>query len=153
MGAGQTVRVGTVTAVYPARHTVRVTFEDTGQNSDELPVRVASSQGAQFYCLPEVGAQVECVMRDNGQENGFVCGDAYSETMPPPFADANIIGFRCGGCQATFDKASGTFTIVGNIQITGTVTVNGDVIASGISLVTHTHGGVVPGGGSTGGPQ
>lgn len=153
MGMGQTVRVGTVTAVYPKRHTVRVMFEDTGQNSDELPIRVASSQGVQFYCLPEVGAQVECVMRDNGQETGFVCGDVYSLAAPPPFADANIIGFKCGGCAATFNKASGMFTIVGDIQITGNVVVNGDVKASGISLVTHTHGGVKAGGDSTGGPQ
>lgn len=153
MGAGQTVRVGKVTAVYPARHTVRVTFEDTDQNSAELPVLISSSQGAQFYCLPEVGAQVACVMRDNGQETGFVCGDAYSETAPPPFANANVIGFRCGGCQATFDKSKGSFTFVGNFIIEGNVDVNGDVVANGISLTKHVHGGVESGGGSTGGPR
>lgn len=35
----------------------------------------------------------------------------------------------------------------------GDVHVTGDVIADGISLKTHTHGGVQPGGGSTGVPQ
>lgn len=47
-----------------------------------------------------------------------------------------------------------TINIVSNngINITGTVTVNGDVIANGISLTTHRHGGVQTGGGTTGIP-
>ncbi|MEJ1378180.1 MAG: phage baseplate assembly protein V [Candidatus Sedimenticola sp. (ex Thyasira tokunagai)] len=39
------------------------------------------------------------------------------------------------------------------MHITGDVTVTGDVIASDISLVNHTHGGIEPGGGSTGTPN
>lgn len=38
-------------------------------------------------------------------------------------------------------------------QITGDVTVTGDVTAGGTSLRQHTHDGVTPGDGSTGGPQ
>lgn len=153
MGAGQSVRIGKVTAVYPKRHSVRVLFDDTGQTSDELPVLVSSSAGVKFYCLPEVGAQVGCVMRDNGQESGFVLGDAYSLAMPPPFSEADVIGFRCGEAMATFDKRTKTFTIVGDIHIQGDVKIDGDVTASGISLVQHTHSGVESGGSSTGGPQ
>ena len=41
----------------------------------------------------------------------------------------------------------------GDVDITGTVTVSDDVIASGISLTGHTHSGVQSGGSSTGGPQ
>jgi phage baseplate assembly protein gpV len=36
----------------------------------------------------------------------------------------------------------------GTVNVTG-----GDVVADGISLKTHTHGGVQPGSGSTGAPQ
>jgi hypothetical protein len=56
------------------------------------------------------------------------------------------------------DQASGTVvTVTGSgvtIQLTGgNVTVTGgDVIADGVSLKTHTHGGVEPGGGTSGPP-
>ena len=52
-----------------------------------------------------------------------------------------------------------TVNITGNVNITGKVTTSstisaaGDVSAGGISLQGHTHGGVEPGGGSTGTPQ
>lgn len=40
-----------------------------------------------------------------------------------------------------------------NISVLGNVIVTGDVVASGISLINHVHGGVAPGGGTTGAPQ
>lgn len=43
--------------------------------------------------------------------------------------------------------------IVGKIDVEGNIDVTDDVQASGISLNSHTHGGVETGGGSTGGPQ
>lgn len=48
---------------------------------------------------------------------------------------------------------SGTMTLVGDISQTGGQTVSGNVTASGISLNSHTHGGVEAGGDSTSGPQ
>lgn len=47
----------------------------------------------------------------------------------------------------------GDYTQTGNQTVTGTVTVSEDVLAAGISLVKHTHGGVMPGGSQTGTPQ
>ncbi|NMZ97475.1 phage baseplate assembly protein V [Pseudomonas lundensis] len=47
----------------------------------------------------------------------------------------------------------GDYTQTGNQIITGTVTVSDDVVAAGISLVKHNHGGVLPGGSQTGVPQ
>lgn len=38
-------------------------------------------------------------------------------------------------------------------NFSGTITGAGDVVASGISLTSHVHGGVTPGGGSTSGPE
>lgn len=49
-----------------------------------------------------------------------------------------------GGSGATFAGAVG--------QTGGGFTTTGDVVASGKSLASHTHGGVQPGSGSTGGP-
>ncbi len=40
-----------------------------------------------------------------------------------------------------------------NITAPGNVIVNGDVIADGISLKTHVHGGIIPGPADTGGPK
>ena len=47
----------------------------------------------------------------------------------------------------------GDYTQEGNQQITGMVTVSDDVVAAGISLVSHTHGGVQFGNSQTGSPQ
>ena len=47
----------------------------------------------------------------------------------------------------------GDYTQTGNQSITGTVTVSEDVLAAGISLVKHIHGGVFPGGSLTETPQ
>lgn len=47
----------------------------------------------------------------------------------------------------------GDYTQTGNQTVTGKVTVSQDVIAAGISLVNHTHGGVQAGPSSTGKPQ
>jgi hypothetical protein len=46
----------------------------------------------------------------------------------------------------------GGTTINSDVHVNGTVTISEDVIASGISLVSHIHGGVTPGGGTTSGP-
>ncbi|HBV2600619.1 TPA: translation initiation factor IF-2 [Klebsiella pneumoniae] len=44
-------------------------------------------------------------------------------------------------------------TINGPLQVNGEITSTGDQVAAGISQTGHTHGGVEPGGGSTGVPQ
>jgi phage baseplate assembly protein V len=44
-------------------------------------------------------------------------------------------------------------TINGSLHVTGNVTSDADVFASGISLHNHTHGGVKSGGDNTGSPQ
>ncbi|WP_103894702.1 phage baseplate assembly protein V [Pseudomonas sp. NFACC36] len=46
----------------------------------------------------------------------------------------------------------GNYTQTGNQKVTGKITVSKDVIAAGISLVTHPHSGVMPGSGMTGKP-
>lgn len=59
-----------------------------------------------------------------------------------------------GGITITGDIThQGNYTQTGNQTVAGTVTVSDDVLAAGISLVTHTHGGVMPGPGATGAPQ
>ncbi len=49
------------------------------------------------------------------------------------------------------DPAS-TLTILGDVQVQGTLTASVDVVGGGKSLKDHVHGGVTPGGGSTAPP-
>ncbi len=56
-----------------------------------------------------------------------------------------------GGIRIVGDIThQGDYIQTGNQTVTGKVTVSVDVIAKGISLVGHTHGGVMPGGATTG---
>lgn len=54
------------------------------------------------------------------------------------------------GGSATVTAAS--ITLNGNVTINGTLTTTGNINGNGVSLNTHTHSGVQPGGGNTGGP-
>ncbi|HEE5149223.1 TPA: translation initiation factor IF-2 [Klebsiella pneumoniae] len=61
-----------------------------------------------------------------------------------------IIELAAGGAVTI---TSPQITINGPLQVNGEITSTGDQLASGISQIGHTHGGVEPGGGSTGAPQ
>lgn len=58
------------------------------------------------------------------------------------------------GIQTALVQAATQVTIdCPAVHFTGSLTVDGDVTASGISLVNHVHGGITPGGDDTGAPQ
>ena len=61
-----------------------------------------------------------------------------------------IIELAAGGAVTI---TSPQITINGPLQVNGEITSTGDQLAGGISQIGHTHGGVEPGGGSTGAPQ
>lgn len=54
--------------------------------------------------------------------------------------------------QAPLATFSGNVQIGGNLTVAGTTTSTGGVIGAGVTLQAHTHSGVQPGGGNTGGP-
>lgn len=59
-----------------------------------------------------------------------------------------------GGATVNADTTiNGDLQVNGDVRTTGTATVDTDVIGGGISLKSHTHGGVESGGASTGAPQ
>ena len=60
--------------------------------------------------------------------------------------DLTVVGHITGTGGMEISGGSGA-------SVTGSMTVSDDVTAGGISLMTHTHTGVQPGGGSTGQPQ
>lgn len=61
-----------------------------------------------------------------------------------------IIELAAGGAVTI---TSPQITINGPLQVNGEITSTGDQVAGDISQIGHTHGGVEPGGGSTGVPQ
>jgi len=54
--------------------------------------------------------------------------------------------------KAVAIEATGGTSMTGDMNITGTLTVTGEIVLNGISLSTHKHTGVVPGGGTSAGP-
>jgi len=148
------IRYGKVSSVNPAKHTVRVAFADKGNMvSHDLPVLVQGSLKNKFYCLPDVGEDVVCIFLPNGMQRGFVIGSFYPLTLALPVvsADKTNITFP-DGTLIEYDRASHIM----NINVKGNVTINatgGDVIVSGVSLINHTHGGIMSGGGSTSPPN
>ena len=68
-------------------------------------------------------------------------------------AIAGAITAGASGGGPTTMEIEGDVKVDGPIETTGEVSSDVDVKAGSISLSTHTHGGVTPGGGSTGAPQ
>lgn len=146
--------IGDISSVDPGTGMVRVVRTDKSSKvSGELSVLQRGSSSSKDYWLPAVGDQVLCLQLPNfsgkGTGDGFVLGTFYSKVDVPP--DGAAVGTRVlnhpGNMTMTI---GGTLTIhAGTLDIQG----GGDVVASGISLKGHTHGGVESGGGSTGTPQ
>ena len=176
------IRIGQVSSVDPENGTCRVAFDDMMDGdgnpfvSGPLMVMYQRTVNRQDFSLPEIGEHVRVTFLPNGETVGFVDGSYYTAGNLPKegatgiyrtrYADGTIIEYDLNtntalvksnyavvvDCKTANVKAD-VITIEGNVNITGDVTVNGDVVAVGISLKTHTHGGVQVGGGSTGGPQ
>lgn len=89
--------------------------------------------------------------RGNTMANGFYIG-GFLNRAPSTFIElkqsGEIVVTAPGGLTINAD-----ITTNGNISVNGSETLTGDCTASGVSLVSHTHGGVVPGGGNTSVPN
>lgn len=151
------IRVGRVSSTDQELATVRVVFEDR-QNmvSFDLPVIVRQSLRNKDYWMPDVGEQVVCLFLPNGNAQGFILGSFYSDVDQPPVNTGNkrCVSFE-DGTSIEYDRSMHTLTITaqGPINIIGNVSVSGDVVADGISLKGHVHGGVRSGGDTSGAPE
>lgn len=97
--------------------------------------------------------------RQHQYEDGFFVPDNLNGfEVPANEANAVILTSLDGATKITLQNGQAVITasstvINGNLTVNGTITASGDVTGAGISLSTHTHGGVQTGGGSTGVPQ
>ncbi|WP_322202857.1 hypothetical protein [Acutalibacter intestini] len=152
----QYLRIGKISSFNFPKGTARVTYEDKdGSTTAEFPF--LSWQ----YMMPEVGDQVLVAHLSNGTGMAFILGPVWHDEWRP------VEGFKGlyrkeynykkpGEAYERYDANTGVYKLQvgpcilemnrdsGNIKITapGNVTVNGDVIADGISLENHTHTGV-----------
>ena len=69
------------------------------------------------------------------------------------FVRLNNDGTITLGAPSSITITTPQLTQNGNVQVNGTVTATGDVLAKGTSTHTHTHGGVTSGGSSTASPN
>ena len=156
-------QIGVIDSVDFARGTARVRIGDT--LTGELHMRAERAGQDRSWWPYEPGEQV-CVFAPSGNlAAAIIMGAVYSGSAPAPgdkaglhrqvYADGTVIEYDRNASHFRMHLGSGSAEIIApaGIAITGDVTVNGDVIADGISLKSHVHGGVAKGGSTTAGPQ
>lgn len=113
-----------------------------------IPVAQAASGAIRVHWMPSVGEQV-VVYAPSGEMGAAVVQGAVPQSGSAVAQDEMHPTIDLGAAELVI---TGNLKITGDIEITGKVTVSDDVVAAGISLVTHEHEGVVPGSGLSGGP-
>ncbi|WP_278412702.1 phage baseplate assembly protein V [Stutzerimonas kunmingensis] len=164
------IRLGTIAAV--DHQAARCTVKSGGLSIPNLPWLALRAGDSSDWDPPTVGEQCILVAPSGEQAQGVALVGLYSQQRPAPANSANVRRrIYPDGAVIDYDHASHTLsatlpdggqaqltapggvTILGNVDITGTVTVSEDVLAAGISLVNHVHSGVQSGPSTTGAPQ
>ena len=128
------ISVGSVVSIDAASATAKVQIGDL--TTPSIPINALRAGGLQFWWMPTVGEQVIVAAPSGDMAQALILGSVFSGNAPS--ADAGSPMINLGG---------------GQMHVLGDLVVDGDVIASGVSLVHHTHSGIVPGGGNTGEPN
>lgn len=164
------IRLGTIAAV--DHQAARCTVSTGGLSVPNLPWLALRAGSSSDWDPPTVGEQCILVAPSGEPALGVALVGLYSQQRPAPSNSATVRRRKYpDGAVIDYDHATHTLsatlpaggkaqltapggvTILGNVDITGTVTVSADVVASGISLVTHKHGGVQTGSGTTAVPK
>lgn len=101
-----------------------------------LPVGQFRAGALSFWWMPTAGEQVLIACPSGDVAQGVIVCSLFAGNAPS--ADAAV---------PMIELAGGKMVVNGDIEVTG------DVIASGVSLVHHTHAGVVAGTADTGEPN
>lgn len=144
------IQIGVVTGV--GAGTARVRLGDL--ETSDIPVAQLRAGALSFWWMPTVGEQVLVACPSGDVARGVVVASIYAGNAPSSDLAVPMI-----------DLAGGRMVINGSIEVRGSISATEDVLAAGsmvvagdvtvgdISLVAHVHGGVTPGGGSTGEPE
>lgn len=156
-----TVRFGLVDAYDPGAYAVKVRYQPDDTISGWLPIKsLWAGNNCGFQVGPEIGMEAVVLFQEGEHEAGLVVAFGFNDVerpLPVPSGEAwlthksgSLIKFHNDG---TVEMQATAFNMTGDVNLTGTLTATGDVKAGSISLKTHKHGGVSPGGGTTGTPQ
>lgn len=147
------VRYGTVVSVNPGAGTARVNFGGDTESAD-LPISSARAGGARVWSPVVVGEQVMVLCPSGDTAQGIIAGSVPCEAFPAPSGDGATYQINLpGGVVISVSGGAVHITAPGKVIIAGDVEVSGDVVASGISLVHHKHGGITPGTSKTAEPE
>jgi phage baseplate assembly protein gpV len=128
------VRVGKIVSVDAG--SARAVVDFGGLISPPLPAGQLRAGALQFWWMPTVGEQVLVTCEGGDIAQGVIVVSIYAGNAPS--ADAAVPQINLAG---------------GTMIVNGTLEVTGDVIASGVSLVHHTHKEVAAGLDNTGEPN
>lgn len=151
---GATLQFGTVSDIDDKKHTVRVVLPALENlQTDWLPVITLGAGGNQFYCLPDMGALVVCLLDARG-ESGVCLGAIYNDSDPVPATsrDLHVLqysnGTRIQHNRKTGDvliKTKGKVTIdapdtetTGNLLVSGSLTYMQGMTGNGVGGATAT---------------
>lgn len=129
--------VGTIASIDNASGRASVRIGDL--LTPPIPVMQLRSGTIRMHWMPSVGEQITIAAPSGDLARAFVMG-----ALP---IDGNMVAPDAE--SPTMDLGGGTLRVIGNLFVDGNVEVTGDVTASGVSLVDHTHGGVQSGGANT----
>jgi hypothetical protein len=154
-------RVGKISSINYKDGTARVTYDDQdGNTTPEIPFMASE------YLMPKIGDPVLVMHRQNGGASALILGRFWHDDNRPETYGEGIyrkeFANEQGVAGMTYEAKTDTLTIQaggctlkmtgGKLTITAPsgVVASGDVVASGVSLKSHTHPGCQ--GGSTGAP-
>lgn len=139
-------REGVVSAIYPERHSARVTFEDRGGLvSAELPVLTLFAYKNKSYAMPDVGERVVVLAAANDvtSGSGYIIGSLYTGNNLPQVTETGKDIMRLEFSDKTFisyDREKHLFTIqfsdetsITHDAETGELSINckGDILING----------------------
>ena len=155
------ISIGRVESVDYGTATARVRIG--GNLTADLPMMAPRAGGNRSWAPFEEGEQVIIAAPSGNLASGAIIGALYSDHGAAPgdraglhrtvYSNGAVIEYDRDANHFRMDLAGGSVTISapGGITITGNVTVQGDVVADGISLKAHIHPESI--GSVTGAPQ
>lgn len=175
------IRIGQVFALDLNVTPPRVRVQCGDMQTDWIPWTASRVGGFTTWSPPVIGESVVMLSPSGDPAGAYVIASLYSPAHGSIEQSGNVIALHASdGTYIRYDRQShkleasvnGTATITAKattingpvtfndavtmqktLKVQGEITSEADVVASGISLKSHTHGGVKPGPDSTGAPQ
>jgi phage baseplate assembly protein gpV len=153
----------------PNNYCCKVKFQPDGNESGWIPVSSPwIGAGWGIVCPPSVGDAVQVEFQEGDAGAGYIVARFFNDVDKPPGAcpsgefwlvhkSGSFLKFTNDGNVSlkttTYAIDAANVTVTGNITAQGNITAVGTLTGGGVNMNTHTHGGIQPGGGNTGGPH